>query len=101
MALCARNWTAELDEIEKGLEGVPRSRVLDVRFEKLLSNPIEEMNRILDFLGLHRYSEFENAIEVLGLRYNPGSWCSSLTAEQISVVESIQSAYLSRLGYVS
>ncbi len=99
LALCARNWTEEVEEIETGLSGVDRARILDVRFEELLAAPVSELSRIYRFLGLTEVEGLEPAIRALGLEYRPGSWSRNLDTNQVALVEQIQGPYLQRLGY--
>lgn len=99
--LCARNWFAETEAIEAGLEGVDPSRILNVRYESLLDAPISQLNGVLDYLGLDRFPEFDTAVSQLGLAYRPGKWRQLWSPAQIDRVEGLQHPHLQRLGYVS
>lgn len=99
LELCARNWVAEVDAISAGLAAVDASRVLDVRYEDLLAEPIGELCRILDFLGLPRAPAFAAAVTRLGLAQRPARWRQAWSAADIDRVEGLQRGHLERLGY--
>jgi omega-hydroxy-beta-dihydromenaquinone-9 sulfotransferase len=99
--LCARNWVAETERITRGLERVDPSRVLRVRFEELVSDPVEWMRAVGDFLELPRAEDYESAL--LGLEFDRpgGDWRHLWSDREMDVVHHEQMAQLRRLGYVS
>jgi hypothetical protein len=100
LTICARNWVREMEVLSVGLKTVDSSRILEVRYDKLLSNPMLELERMLDFLDLSANEEFRSAIDSLGLFYKPGSWSSRWTDTQISSVLQEEKSLLTALGYV-
>lgn len=99
LELCARNWVEEMNEIEQGLEAVPPARVLNVRFEELVSAPLEQMARVTEFLGLERRRDYEWALRALNLRHRPGAWRERFDASELETVTRVQADHLERLGY--
>lgn len=97
--LCARNWMAEVDAIAAGLAQVDADRVLDVRYEDLLTDPIAELHRILEFLALSPSAAYDAAVQRLGLARRPARWREAWSAAQIHRVEDVQRVHLERLGY--
>jgi hypothetical protein len=101
LRLCARNWVEETSEISRGLEGIASARVLSVRFEDLVTTPIEQMRQVLDFLGLERRLDYEWALKTLKLAHRPGAWRSVWNPGQVDMVQREQREHLARLGYAS
>lgn len=100
ISICARNWKLEMDELYRGLAAIPADRVLEIRYETLLSEPIHQLGSILDFLGLEMTAEYARAIESLNLKYRPGGWSKHWTSDQIDAVLREQQPLLNRLGYL-
>jgi hypothetical protein len=100
LQLCARNWVAETEAIERGLTSVATAQVLDIRFEDLVAAPVAEMKRVIEFLGLAASVDFERAITSLQLSVRPGAWRQSWNVEQIALVNREQAPQLARQGYV-
>ncbi|MEQ8207887.1 MAG: sulfotransferase, partial [Woeseia sp.] len=99
LRLCARNWVAEADAIETGFETIEPTRVLELQYEQLLAEPLVEMRRVLDFVGLPSSSAYEDAITQLGLVARPSTWQTTWTAEQTAMVNREQKQQLARQGY--
>ena len=65
LRLCARNWVAETQAIQRGFSQIDPARVLDVQFERLVAAPVVEMGRLVEFLGLQRSAEYDRAVASL------------------------------------
>lgn len=52
LELAARNWVEEMQSLEQGILLIPQSHLLEVRYDELLRNPHEQLERILDFMGV-------------------------------------------------
>lgn len=50
--LCAIQWQRCVEASWRGLEGVPRERVVAVRYEDFVSDPVSQARRLVDTLGL-------------------------------------------------
>ncbi len=99
LRLCARNWVAEADAIEQGFARISPARVLDVQFEHLVTAPIPEMQRVLEFVGLKSSAEYERAVTALNLGSRPGAWSRTWSPEQLAMVNREQGPQLVRQGY--
>lgn len=97
--LCAHNWVKETEVIEHGLAQINSSQQLDVRFEDLVTSPIAEMQRLLDFLGLPQSVEFEDAISSLALGLRPPIWRQAWNGKEIAMVNREQASQLASQGY--
>jgi hypothetical protein len=101
LRLCARHWVEETEEITRGLGTVSPSRVLPVRYEELVAEPIEQMRRVLMFLGLERRLDYEWALKTLKLGHQSPSWRAAWSSQQVDIVNREQGEHLARSGYAS
>jgi len=101
LRLCARNWVAEAEAIENGFETIEPTRVLALQYEDLLAEPLKEMRRVLDFVGLPSSADYEDAITNLRLAARPSTWQTTWTPEQTSMVNYEQKQQLARQGYTT
>jgi hypothetical protein len=100
LRLCAHNWVAETEVIARGLAQIDASRVLEIRFERILASPVAEMDRVLDFLGLAQNADYSRAIASMELSVRPGDWRQAWNADQIAMVNREQAPQLAHQGYV-
>lgn len=101
LRLCARHWVEETEEIRRGLAGVDPGRVLDVRYEELVADPIDQMRRVLEFLGLDRRLDYEWALKCLKLSRQSPSWRAAWSEAEVNEVHRVQGEHLARTGYAS
>lgn len=100
LTICAKNWAYEMKELYSGLSAVAPDRLLELRYEELLANPVTELGKILEFLGLSLQSEYQKAIELLRLTNRPAAWSNRWTADQLESVLSVEQSLLDELGYI-
>lgn len=99
LAICARNWVRELEELRLQLEVVPAPQRLELRFEELLRDPLGQLDRVLAFLGLALRPEYRSAIESLDLRPVRPRWGSEWDAGELACVLREAQPMLRQLGY--
>jgi len=100
LAICARNWVMDVHAVRTGLDGIAAGRVLEVRYESLLDDPIAQLRRITDYLGLSFPGRFETAIRSVNLQKRPEAWKQNWKGEQLATVAREQDSLLRDLGYV-
>lgn len=100
LTVCARNWVYEMRAIQEGLSSIASERILEVRYEQLLANPVDQLCTIIRFLGLAVTTEFQSVIESLQLTSRPGSWSKRWTPEQLASVMNEEQSLLNELGYL-
>ena len=100
LAIAARNWAYEMNELQKGLASVPPDRILEVRYDQVLSDPVGQMHTILRFLGVRPTEEYEDAILSLRLYSRPSAWQTRWSADQLEMVMREVRPLLHTLGYV-
>ena len=86
LALCARNWVYEMRELERQLEAIEPERQCTLRFESLLQDPLEQLERVTRFLGLPYSTGYRATIESLGLRPVQPQWRQAWTSDQLDTV---------------
>jgi hypothetical protein len=98
--LAARNWVEEMATIEQGIGFLDRSRLLEVRYDNLLSSPRAELQRILEFMGVAiDDAEFWALIDFLRLEPKQESWVSRWSTAQLARVTTVQGEMLRRWGF--
>lgn len=105
--------------VSAGLEagaGLGANRYLQLLYENLVADPVQELRAICDFLKLEFYAEMldrsEQALGVLlrAAKYNPNlqaepvsevrSWERDMPARQVEMFEAVAGELLSHLGYL-
>ncbi|MDX9742041.1 MAG: sulfotransferase [Gammaproteobacteria bacterium] len=99
LIIAARNWVYEMKELAWGLSTVDPCRVMELRYEDLLANPVDHLLRIFSFIGLDREDGCLEAAALLGLRSRPPSWRRRWSDAQLSGVMQEQGSLLTGLGY--
>lgn len=101
LSLCARTWVREVAELEAQLARIPRERLLNLRFETLLADPLGEIERVVHFLGLEWTPAYRAAVDSLRLHPTDPRWHRDWTAEQLEKVLREARPTLSSLGYAA
>jgi hypothetical protein len=99
LSICARNWVREYEEVRAQLASVDRSQILELRYEELLQDPVHQLEKVLQFLGLERLACYRASIRALNLRPMPPSWKSNLDRHQLDCVLRETRPLLRELGY--
>ncbi len=100
LAVCARNWVAEVEAIQRGLAGVDRTRVLEIHYEDLLERPIPVLGNVLGFLGLELGHAMSAAVTALALRRRSPGGPSGWSERDRSLVNSEAAPLLAQFGYL-
>jgi LPS sulfotransferase NodH len=99
LAICARNWVREFEEVRAQLASVDSSQILELRYEELLQDPVHHLEKVLQFLGLEPLACYRATIRSLNLRPTPSSWSSALDGRQVDCVLRETRPLLRELGY--
>jgi hypothetical protein len=100
LVISARNWVADVRAVQAGLVGLPAGTVHELRYESLLENPVTEVRRILDFLGLPWTRGFAAALHSLDLKQRYPAWQTGWNESELATVTHEQHPLLAELGYV-
>ncbi|HEV7432371.1 MAG TPA: sulfotransferase [Steroidobacteraceae bacterium] len=101
LAVCARNWVREMQELHEQLAHVDPSRLFVLRFEELLRDPLRHLERVMQFLGVDFTVPYRAAIESLNLRPVGAKWTSEWNADQLACVLKEAQSMLGQLGYAT
>lgn len=99
LAVCARNWVREMEQLSAQLAAIPAQRVLELRFERLLQDPLVELSRAVSFLGLPFTDEYRQAIDALSLHPVRPRWGSEWNADELDCVLHETRPMLRQFGY--
>jgi hypothetical protein len=99
LAICARNWVRELQELRTQLQSVPPAQLLELRFEDLLQDPRAHLEHVVRFMGLEFTPQYRSAIDTLQLRPVRARWDSDWDDQQLECVLRETQPLLRQLGY--
>ena len=112
--LGARLWVSRMNAVQRAYDAHDPDRRLQVRYEDLRSSTVEELSRIVEFLGLDRGRDDitaaveEQAYQSRGLKSkegesrqsaSSGEWRTSLRPDEQRAAEDIMGPKLAELGY--
>lgn len=101
LAVTARTWAEATTKVADELAMLPQERVLELRYETFLDAPIEQMGRLLDFMGLELTPEVKSTVESLHLKGRPSGWRKEWDSRAYDLVMAQQGEVLQRFGYSS
>ncbi len=97
---CALQWRRCVQSATSQLSELPAGQVYSLRYEDLTLRPVEEMRKVLDFLGLQctesRLSELTAEIN----HRSVGRWRSKMEPQSHSTIQHLIGDELNRHGYV-
>jgi hypothetical protein len=94
------NFVRMYERFEKDRELVPAGRMVDVRYEDLVADPVGEMRAVYDELALGDFGQVEGAIRQYAMNkrdYRPNKY--ALPAEVAERVRRRWAPYFERYGY--
>ncbi len=97
--LCARNWVAELQAVEEGIQAVPADRVLRLSYESLVADPPGTLRRVAEFLRLPRAEEWLRLATGLPYPDRNQAWRVRLDPRAVATITAVQAARLEAYGY--
>jgi hypothetical protein len=99
LAVCARNWVREEQELQMQLAAIEPSRLLALRFEELLRDPRGQLARVVQFLGVEFRGAYSRALDLLNLQPTRAKWAAEWDANQLELVLKELQPLLGQLGY--
>lgn len=102
LELAAMNWVHEMNDLLEGIQGISNARRLEVRYERLLNNPVHELDRIAAFLRIKEFSSTgaRRTIDELQIASRPESWRKQWSDDELRRVHRIEHEMLTILGYL-
>jgi sulfotransferase family protein len=97
--LCAQHWVEEVSAVDRGLESVPASHVLSIRYEQLIDDPAAMLLHVAGFAGLGDVDGWRERAAKLCEREVSETW-RKLGADDVKRIETVQRPHLESLGYL-
>lgn len=97
--LAAIEWKILIDAVEKAKRGIQQSQFFEIKYEKLMSEPIKVFKEVIDFCELDWTTCFESKIEKFELKNMNYKWKENLPETQKKMLNEFLNDYLKRYGY--
>ena len=97
--LAAIEWKILIDAVEKAKKGIQQSQFFEIKYEKLMSEPIKVFKKTIDFCELDWTTCFESEIEKFELKNMNYKWKENLPETQKKMLNEFLNDYLKRYGY--
>lgn len=97
---CAIQWCRSVSFAREDLRSIDSSRYLVVKYESLLERPYEEIQRILKFLNLESYDQYQDYVGSVFDKGRAENWKSVLDEQEKSEIENTERDLLRELGYI-
>ena len=97
--ICACQWLNSVKYAREDIQQIPKNRLFFVKYEQLVSEPNKIINKLLKFLDLKNYIQFDTYVKNI---FDPSSidkWKKELSPRDIKKINIIQKEYLDQLGY--
>jgi hypothetical protein len=89
-----------MDAMEKAKNTVSSESLLEIRYEDLCSDPIDQFQKVTQFCELQWTVGFERQLGKYQLKNTNDTFKYELTAKQQSDLEEVLGDYLRRYGYL-
>lgn len=104
VSMAALEWRNEINLIDRFIATLPAERIIEIRYEDLLTDPVETLRQLTAFLGIPdpdgiRLSEIERTVPLQLKRTNFDKWRREWSATTRLAFETIACRQLQRHGY--
>lgn len=96
---CALQWAVCVDEAERSFSRIPSERVLRVKYEEFVRNPVEEFAKVASFVGKELPADFEKKLTSGVSASSVGKGRAQLGAADIARLTPLVQTTLSRYDY--
>lgn len=98
--LAATHWVREVEALESGLAKVPSERVLQIRYEELVADPQDTLDRVGTFAGLTTGRTSRRALAPVRLAQHADDGWPGRLGDAAERVQAIQEGWLRKYGYL-
>lgn len=98
--LCGLTWVEETTAALNGVADLPSDRVMTIRYEDLLRNPLAVLQQVAAFGLLSPSTSWNDAVRRLSFPDRNTRWRAGLPADVIPRLTRLQQQYLTRFGYL-
>ena len=99
IVLAGITWKTLMEEIEAECQGLPASRLLQVRYDELIADAPGVMRRVLGFCGLPSSERLERHIARQSILDMDQKWKRDLSPREQDLLEDSIGAHLERYGF--
>ncbi|MDD4977070.1 MAG: sulfotransferase [Gallionella sp.] len=96
---CALQWAVCVDAAEQAFSRIPEERVLRVKYEDFVRNPVAEFAKVAQFVGKEMSPEFEKTLLASVSASSVGKGRAQLGSADIERLTPLVQSTLSRYGY--
>lgn len=97
--VCGLQWRHSVEAARKAMAALPPGSVITVAYERFATQPQQELERILEFLGLEMAEESGRHVRQVIRNPGGGAWRNELTAEELAGLVGRIGSLLAELGY--
>lgn len=98
--VCALQWQRCVEKADKDLSALAPERVIRMRYEDFVNNPVTELQRVFDFLGYQAPADRLQAAVAGVSNGSLGKGRKALGEEEVSRLEALTGSTLKRYGYL-
>lgn len=97
--LAAIQWKLLIESIDKASKDLDHSQFLQIKYEDLMSNPVDTFKDVTDFCELKWTNDFESKIKKFKLRDMNYKWKENFTISERTMLEDFLKDSLVKYGY--
>ena len=97
--LAGLQWKIHTRALEAARKAIGPERVLEIKYETFCQEPVQTLQRVLDFTELPDSRGFQRSIETTPIRDMTNRWRADLSVEQQILLTDLLQEDLSRYGY--
>ena len=98
--VCAAQWVRSVETSRQQLQQIDAGRVHSLTYEQFVSQPVDETQRLLDFLGIEADAgTIQSCVSNVSAR-SVGNWHRSLDPSTLDRITGLMQSTLERFGYL-
>ena len=97
--VAARMWKLEVERVLYDKEHIPQKQYMEIRYEKLMQDPVMEMKQVFEFCDLIWTPQFEAHIGTFNIESKNFKWGKRFTPQQISIIDREIGPLMEQLEY--
>jgi hypothetical protein len=104
VVMAARNWVEEVNHIADGLKNIESARIVEIKYEDLVREPVSEMEKITDFIGIEGrrgWTDYLSGIMISNKNIKYSGKSRETKEKWYNTATDVQYDLLEHLGYLS
>jgi len=99
VALAGIQWRILMDAMEEAKRHLDERSFMEVKYEDLCNDPINNFRKVIDFCGLEWSNDFDKNLNSFTLGSQDYKWKEQITEDQVYILDDVLKEYLNRFGY--